>query len=117
MRTLIRMQSLLIAQTKVTFSKRHKSTLKLQRHGRTISLLDDSDEIFSDTSLIYGNEESEPSKSNINQVSPQLDITATSNMEQYGTSENELLSPRSRILHKGTQPKRRSRFKLQELSS
>ena len=58
-RTLIRMQSLLIAQTKVIFNKRHKSMLKLQRHGRTInndSTLEDRNETFSDTSIIYGDD-------------------------------------------------------------
>ena len=62
-RTLIRMQSLLIAHNKVAFDKRHKPMLKLQRHGRTIDLQEEN-EAFSDSSIIHGEDKdhSEQSK-------------------------------------------------------
>ena len=50
-RTLLRMQSLIILLTKVAFEKRHKSFIKLQRHTRFISI--DEDESSSDTSILY----------------------------------------------------------------
>ena len=56
MRTLIRMQSLLISQTKIIFNKKHKALLKLQRHGRKIDLNTIEDRNVSDASIIYGSD-------------------------------------------------------------
>ena len=64
-RTLIRMQSLLIAQTKASFSKRHKSMLKLQRHGRKIDLNTMEDQNISDASIIYGSDNDKKTKNAI----------------------------------------------------
>ena len=76
----------MIAHNKVVFnSKRYKPMLKLQRQGRTINLLDeDKDEVFSDTSIIYGSDDDSKQPSQKNQVAPvsfsdktQLDVSAT----------------------------------------
>ena len=57
-RTLLRMQSLLVALSKANFNKKHLPMLKLQRHARTINLLEDN-ETASDTSIIYGDDKEE----------------------------------------------------------
>ena len=57
-RTLLRMQSVLVALSKANFNKRHLPMLKRQRHARTINMLEDN-ETDSDTSIIYGDASTE----------------------------------------------------------
>ena len=83
--------------------------LKLQRQGRSIDLntLEDSNEVFSDTSIIYGdgsdkeiNNEIYDDPSN-NQSA--LDLSAIETNNDIGRMQER--SPRSQILHQGTKPK------------
>ena len=109
-RTLLCMQSVLVALSKVNFNKRHLSLLKGQRHARTINLLEDN-ETASDTSIIYGDDVEQKNidnKSMIyesqNQNQLQTDCMNSQLDASISVSEQPL-SPRSQILYQGTYSK------------
>ena len=83
--------------------------LKLQRQGRSIDLntLEDSNEVFSDTSIIYGDGSDKEINNEIyddpltNQSA--LDLSAIETNINFGGVQER--SPRSQILHQGTKQK------------
>ena len=75
-RTMIRMQSLLIAQTKVMFSKTSKSMLQLQKQGRTIDLNTLENYNVSDASIIYG---CDSDHENVQEIDKKIGVNSSTN--------------------------------------
>ena len=91
-RTLMRMQSLQTATTRVIFDKKHRPLLKQQKSARSIDTQSDS----SADSVLYGSDHDQ---------APATDPTKDKNQAQQDFSSldaPDLLSPRSSILTKGT---------------
>ena len=103
-RTLMRMQSLLLSHIKVNYEPRHYSMLKLQKHARTIIETESNESDSEGRSVIYG-DDSDP----IERKALQSYIKEHDKINEC--SEVEVLSPRTLNLQAGMFPKSKNRQK------